>query len=64
MDNERLVMLMAQVVQGMGVPVSMGMPLGMADEPLRELMGVVPGWATSTEYEVAFLEILENGNDG
>ncbi len=56
-------MLMAQVIQGMGVPMSMGMPLGMADAPLRELMGLVPGWATSSEYEVAFLEILDGDDD-
>lgn len=58
MTPEQLVKLMAQTVAGMGVPISLGMPLGTADTPLRELMGLAPGWASADEYETEFRNIL------
>jgi len=68
MTRDELIALLARVIAGLQAPVSMahelremggGSPLGVAEEPARELMGLVGGWAKPEEYEKAFKRILE-----
>ncbi len=60
MNKNQLIELLALSLAGLQAPMSMGMALlGTAEAPLREIMGIAPGWATAEEYEEIFAEILK-----
>ena len=59
MTRDELIRYIAEIVEGLQVPISMSMPLGTADAPIRELMNLNHGWATIAEREETIREILD-----
>ena len=61
MTRDELIQDLAQVLEGLQVPISLAMPLGVAIEPWRrlhdELIGF--GWAGSEQYHTALREALK-----
>ena len=45
--------LLAKLLAGLQVPLSLGLPLGTADAPYRELLDAMPGfgWRTAEDFE-------------
>lgn len=52
MTKDEIITAIAEVLAGLQVPVSMGMPLGAAEQPWRNLHNELPsGWHEVAEYE-------------
>lgn len=69
MNSDETIRDLAQVLQGLQVPMSMGMPLGTATEPWRRLHHEVgPGWHDTDQIESKLRELLNlqpaGENDG
>lgn len=59
MTRDEMITAVAEVLAGLQVPVSMGMPLGQAEQPWRNLHGELPsGWHKTAEYEAMLRDKL------
>jgi hypothetical protein len=60
MDKAELIRKLAEIVDGLQVPVSLKVPIGTADLPAREIMGAVGfGWKNVDDFEGFFKKVLE-----
>lgn len=60
-----LVKAMATLVAGMHVPISLGMPLGVAKKGYLDVRGVLNdfGWSSAEEIEERITRILEQDDE-
>lgn len=60
LSRDECIDLMAQIIEGLAVPVSIGLPLGTAQQPWDEIthkLGLF-GWVNSKEIKSALEKVL------